>query len=207
MKFRRASRAPREFDPDYLEYLEDLDEIAMMEAQFRAAAIAAAQEQGDSFVEIPVIPVASVSAIIAIVLLGIGAWRWNLRGQPESVRAYSQFIRVASILGYRRPSHESAREFTGQIGGMTGRYADARRIITAFEKSIYGSPASEKPETLIMDETPDTNEGETETEITNVAEPTNLQPDLGTCMAKPCKGDVQTPNNVAGRHDSAVCSR
>ena len=168
-----------EFDPDYLEYLEDLDEIAMMEAQFRAAAIAAAQEQGDSFVEIPVIPVASVSAIIAIVLLGIGAWRWNLRGQPESVRAYSQFIRVARILGYRRPSHESAREFTGQIGGMTGRYADARRIITAFEKSIYGSPASEKTETLIMDETPDTNEGETETEITNVAEPTNIQPDLG----------------------------
>ena len=123
-----------EFDPDYLEYLEDLDEIAMMEAQFRAAALAARQ-QDDPFIDIPVIPTASAASAIAIIILAIGAWRWNLRGQPEAVRAYTQFLRVATILGYRRPSHESAREFTNQVGEMTARYTDARTIINAFEKN------------------------------------------------------------------------
>ena len=166
-----------EFDPDYLEYLEDLDEIAMMEAQFRAAANAAARQQGDSAIEIPVIPTASVATVIVIILLSIGAWRWNLRGQPEAVRAYSQFIRIARILGYRRPSHESAREFTGQIGDMTGRYADARRIITAFEKSIYGPPTADVPETLTENDALKTDESQSE--VSDVAERTDTEPNLG----------------------------
>ncbi len=166
-----------EFDPDYLEYLEDLDEIAMMEAQFRAAAIAAARQQDDPFIDIPVIPTVSAASAIAIILLAIGAWRWNLRGQPQAVRAYTQFLRVATILGYRRPSHESAREFTNQVGEMTGRYADARMIIDAFEKTIYGPPETETQETLPEN----TNESETQTseEVDEIPATNDPAPDLG----------------------------
>lgn len=167
-----------EFDPDYLEYLEDLDEIAMMEAQFRAAALAARQ-QDDPFIDIPVIPTASAASVIAIIILAIGAWRWNLRGQPEAVRAYTQFLRVATILGYRRPSHESAREFTNQVGEMTARYTDARTIINAFEKTIYGPPASEPITTI--EASSDTHESEeSENPELNQNEPAdNPEPNLG----------------------------
>ena len=165
-----------EFDPDYLEYLEDLDEIAMMEAQFRAAAIAARRDN-EPFIDIPIVPTTSAATAIAIVLLAIGGWRWNLRGQPQAVRAYTQFLRIATILGYRRPSHESAREFTNQVGEMTGRYADARIIIDAFEKTIYGPPETETQETLAEN----TNESETQTaeEYDEIPKTNDPAPDLG----------------------------
>ena len=135
-----------EFDPDYLEYLEDLDELAMLEQQMRAAGgfRSAAQEQ--SGFQIPIIPTASAASALVIILFGVAAWRWNLRGQPEPIRAYTQFVRIATILGYRRPSHESAREFTTEIAQMTGRYAEARLIIREFENAVYGPKLTETPE-------------------------------------------------------------
>lgn len=170
--------ASAEFDPDYLEYLEDLDEIAMMEAQFRAAALAARQND-DPFIDIPVIPTASAASVIAIIILAIGAWRWNLRGQPEAVRAYTQFLRVATILGYRRPSHESAREFTNQVGEMTARYADARTIINAFEKTIYGPPAPEPIAAIEASLDTDGSEETGNSELDQSQSADNPEPNLG----------------------------
>lgn len=128
-----------EFDPDYLQYLEDLDELAMMEQDIlRSGRFSQlGQEQGPTF-NVPLIPTASVAGFLAIVLIIVVGWRWNLRGQPEPIRAYSQFLRVASFLGYRRPTHESVREFTTRIGDMTMRYGDARKITDAFERCVYG---------------------------------------------------------------------
>ena len=129
-----------EFDPDYLEYLEDLDELALLEQNLRLGGRfqPAETDQGLLPFEVPVVPSAVATSIILIVLIAVFLWRWNLRGQPAPIRAYSQFIRVAAILGYRKPSHVSAREFATEIADMTMRYADARRIVEAFEKSVYG---------------------------------------------------------------------
>ena len=129
-----------EFDPDYLDYLEDLDELALLEQNLRLGGRfqPAENDQGLLPFEVPVIPTAVATSLILIVLIAVFLWRWNLRGQPAPIRAYSQFIRVAALLGYRKPSHVSAREFAAEIADMTMRYADARRIIEAFEKSVYG---------------------------------------------------------------------
>lgn len=129
-----------EFDPDYLEYLEDLDELALLEQEFlRSGRFQPAQTDQDLLpFEVPVIPTAVAASFILIILIVVFIWRWNLRGQPASIRTYSQFVRVAAILGYRKPSHVSAREFAAEIADMTMRYADARRIIQAFEKTVYG---------------------------------------------------------------------
>lgn len=129
-----------EFDPDYLEYLEDLDELALLEQNLRLGGRfqPAETDQGLLPFEVPVIPTAAATSVILIVLIAVFLWRWNLRGQPAPIRAYTQFIRVAAILGYRKPSHVSAREFATEIADMTMRYAAARRIIEAFEKSVYG---------------------------------------------------------------------
>lgn len=129
-----------EFDPDYLEYLEDLDELALLEQNLRLGGRfqPAATDQGLLPFEVPVIPTAAATSVILIVLIAVFLWRWNLRGQPAPIRAYSQFIRVAAILGYRKPAHISAREFATEIADMTMRYADAHRITQAFEKSVYG---------------------------------------------------------------------
>ena len=142
-----------EFDPDYLEYLEDLDELALLEQQLRAAGGFNTARQDQSTFEIPLIPTASVAVAIALVIIAIGAWRWNLRGQPEPIRAYTQFLRVATMLGYRRPAHASVREFTTEIAQMTGRNADARIIIQEFEKTVYGPNQNEVSETLSDTET------------------------------------------------------
>ena len=135
-----------EFDPDYLQYLEDLDELAMMaqDALRRGRANNFDAGQGTTL-EVPLIPTAAAVSAIVVVLLVVFAWRWNLRGQPEPVRAYSQFVRVASLLGYRKASHISAREFAKHIGDMTLRYGDARSITEAFERCVYGPRMSVDP--------------------------------------------------------------
>ena len=143
-----------EFDPDYLEYLEDLDDLALLEQELRARGQFTNSAGNDSFFDIPIVPTASAAATIAILILILVAWRWNLRGQPEAVRAYTQFIRVASILGYRRPSQASVREFANQIGAMTGRYGDARSITDAFEKTVYGPPMPAPIESESFHDTP-----------------------------------------------------
>ena len=118
----------------------------------------------------PSYPTAIAASVVLLILLAVVLWRWNLRGQPPPIRAYSQFIRVAAILGYRKPAHQSAREFATQIADMTMRYADARRIIEAFEKSVYGptqtnheTPINESP----IETTSTTPQEETTTHHTN----------------------------------------
>ena len=156
-----------EFDPDYLEYLEDLDELALLEQEFRRSGRfqPAGSDDGLLPFQVPVVPTAIATSFILLILLAVVLWRWNLRGQPPPIRAYSQFIRVAAILGYRKPPHQSAREFATQIADMTMRYADARRIIEAFEKSVYG-PTQTNHETPI-ETTPTTSQEETTTHDTN----------------------------------------
>lgn len=144
-----------EFDPDYLEYLEDLDELALLEQEFlRSGRFQPTEtDQGLLPFEVPVMPTAVATSLILIALAAIFLWRWNLRGQPASIRAYSQFVRVAALLGYRKPSHVSAREFATEIADMTMRYADARRIIEAFEKSVYGPVETQNETTAETTET------------------------------------------------------
>ena len=129
-----------EFDPDYLEYLEDLDELAMMAQEFLRSGRTFPDEEDRSGIpiDVPLYPTIGVSAVVLILLIAIVGWRWNLRGQPQPVRAYSQFVRIATLLGYRRPSHISAREFTDQIAHMTLRRDEARQIIDAYEACVYG---------------------------------------------------------------------
>ncbi len=128
-----------EFDPDYLEYLEDLDELALMEQEFlRSLRNNPNASQNTSDFQMPLIPTAVAATVIVLFLAAVSAWRWSLRGQPEPVRAYSQFVRVASLLGYRRPTHMSAREYLSQIGDMTLRYTDTRNLLYAFEECVYG---------------------------------------------------------------------
>lgn len=161
-----------EFDPDYLEYLEDLDELALLEQDLRLGGRfqPAETEQGLLPFEVPVVPTAVATSIILIVLIAVFLWRWNLRGQPASIRAYSQFIRVAALLGYRKPSHVSAREFAAEIADMTMRYADARRIIEAFEKSVYGPTEPLNEATTEPTETPPAEDAD-ETERTQTPQP------------------------------------
>ena len=157
-----------EYDPNYLEYLEDLDELALLEQQLRLRGNfrTAETDQGLLPFDIPIIPTAAATSVILIILIAVFLWRWNLRGQPVPIRAYSQFIRVAAILGYRKPAHVSAREFTNEIGQMTMRYGDARRIIEAFEKCVYGP--NETPDAT-EDEPPNEPLNETKTEPTDIA--------------------------------------
>ncbi|MXX93284.1 MAG: transglutaminase domain-containing protein [Chloroflexi bacterium] len=161
-----------EFDPDYLEYLEDLDELALLEQDLRLGGRfqPAETDQGLLPFEVPVVPTAVATSIILIVLIAVFLWRWNLRGQPASIRAYSQFIRVAALLGYRKPSHVSAREFAAEIADMTMRYADARRIIEAFEKSVYGPTEPLNEATTEPTETAPAEEAD-ETERTQTPQP------------------------------------
>lgn len=151
-----------EFDPDYLEYLEDLDEIALMEQDLLIGGRFSRfeRDQGSTF-DVPLIPTASVVSLLALVSIIVVGWRWNLRGQPEAIRAYSQFLRVASFLGYRRPIHESVREFTTRIGDMTMRYGDARKITDAFEKCVYGPEENSDPADVLTDVEPDVEEDAT----------------------------------------------
>ncbi len=154
-----------EFDPDYLEYLDDLDEIALMEQDLlRSGRLSQFEQDQGPIIDVPLIPTASVVGLLAIVAIIVVGWRWNLRGQPEPIRAYSQFLRVASFLGYRRPTHESVREFTTRIGDMTMRYGDARNITDAFEKCVYGP--REISETAVE---PSENETDAESDITSVS--------------------------------------
>ena len=128
-----------EFDPDYLQYLEDLDDLALLEQDLRRNRAGAFDEvDGGPFIDIPVIPTVAVASVLILIIGGVVGWRWNLRGQPVPVRAYSQFLRVAAVLGYRKPSHVSAREFTNEIGAMTVRYGDARIVVDAYERCVYG---------------------------------------------------------------------
>ena len=161
-----------EFDPDYLEYLEDLDELALLEQNLRLGGRFQPTEtdQGLLPFEVPVVPTAVATSIILIVLVAVFLWRWNLRGQPAPIRAYSQFIRVAALLGYRKPSHVSAREFAAEIADMTMRYADARRIIEAFEKSVYGPTEPLNEATTEPTETAPAEEAD-ETERTQTPQP------------------------------------
>ena len=145
-----------EFDPDYLEYLDDLDEIAMMEQDLlRSGRLSQFEQEQGPIVDLPLIPTASVLGLLVFISIIVVAWRWNLRGQPEAIRAYSQFLRVAAFLGYRRPSHESVREFTTRIGDMTMRYGDARKITDAFERCVYGPRESSEPVDELVDSDPD----------------------------------------------------
>ncbi len=128
-----------EFDPDFLQYLEDLDELALLEQDLRGRSGGRPfDEAADGGIDVPVLPTAAVAAVLILIVAVAVGWRWNLRGQPLPIRAYSQFLRVARFLGYRKPSHVSAREFTNEIGAMTARYGDARHIIDAFERCVYG---------------------------------------------------------------------
>ena len=174
-----------EFDPDYLEYLEDLDEIAMMEQDLLLSGRFSQfeQEQGP-IIDVPLIPTASVLGLLAIVAIVVVGWRWNLRGQPEAIRAYSQFLRVAAFLGYRRPSHESVREFTTRIGDMTLRYGDARKITDAFERCVYGPRESSDTADELVDTDPDVDSEATDATSDETTELGNTWRRLARAMLK-----------------------
>jgi hypothetical protein len=93
------------------------------------------------------------------------------------VRAYTQLLRIASLLGYRKPAHVSAREFANEIGTMTVRYGDARHIIDAFERCVYGPTEHDVNEPDVDSESED-GEGAV-TDITGAGGSTRTEPDLG----------------------------
>lgn len=135
-----------EFDPDFLEDLAYLDTLALEARAFLARGdIATPQQQNSTIIPaIPWIAVSSVAAVAATLAIAVlMAWRWNLRGQPPAVKAYTQFTRIATILGYRRPQHHSAREYTNRLAIISLDFSRAAEtLVTSYEKSIYGKPTS-----------------------------------------------------------------
>ena len=165
-----------EFDPDYLQYLDDLDELALIEQDLRRGNRAANFDeiQAPSSIDIPAIPSVVIAGVLILIVTGVVGWRWKLRGQPLPIRAYSQFLRVATLLGYRKPPHVSAREFTNKMGFMTMRHGDARDIIDAFERCVYGPTVKDTVEYGTYTESADQ-----ETDQSEIMESIEIEPDLG----------------------------
>lgn len=136
-----------EFDPDFmaeLAYLESLALDAELPSETSRFETDAQQSAG---VWLPPWPVMASGGAVMILLLAIWmAWRWNLRGHDEAVRAYTQWTRVATLMGYRRPSYMSAREYGERLGSVSEQAnMVARVLVDRYEKRVYGagSPISE----------------------------------------------------------------
>ncbi len=129
-----------EFDPDFMEDLEYLDNLALEARAFLARRQAQEDERtGIAAWPVPWIAVAAGVAALLVLIALIVAWRWNLRDKPPAVRAYMQFSRIAAMVGYRRWSHHSAREFAARLEVVSGQFRnDAELIVTSYERTVYG---------------------------------------------------------------------
>ena len=134
-----------EFDPDFLAELAYLDSLALDANLPSETTRFDVDTQGRVGSFSPPWMLMGASAVGLLALLAIWmAWRWDLRGQDDAVRAYTQWTRVALLLGYRRPRHMSAREYGERLGSVSERTAVAAGlIIDRYEACVYGGVTSD----------------------------------------------------------------
>ena len=132
-----------EFDPDFMAELAYLDSLALDADLPSETSRFDVDSQGtaQSFSIQWMLMGAGAAGLLVLFALWM-AWRWDLRGQDDAVRAYTQWTRVAMLLGYRRPRHMSAREYgrlLGSVAEHTPRAAEL--IVDRYEAQVYGGGA------------------------------------------------------------------
>ncbi len=134
-----------EFDPDFMEDLLYLDSLALEARQFLSRQKLENQEPQQSFkVSVSWIAIPAVSLLLLLLVSLLVVWQWNMRSASPAARAYSQFTRVAVLLGYRRRSHWSAREYALKLQHVSPIFAsDAETLVEAYERTMYG-PRSQR---------------------------------------------------------------
>lgn len=136
-----------EFDPDFLAELAYLDSLAL-DAELPSDISRFGVEnrgEGGSFTPPWMLMGAGAAGMLALFAIWM-AWRWDLRGQDDAVRAYTQWTRVAMLLGYRRPRHMSAREYGERLGSVSEHTPRAAKlIIDNYEARVYGGPLAGAP--------------------------------------------------------------
>ena len=133
-----------EFDPDFLAELAYLDSLALDAELPSDTSRFGIENQGAGRSFSPPWMLMGVSAVGLLALFAIWmAWRWDLRGQDDAVRAYTQWTRVAMLLGYGRPRHMSAREYGERLGSVAEHTPGAAKlIIDEYEARVYGGATS-----------------------------------------------------------------
>ena len=133
-----------EFDPDFLAELAYLDSLALdANLPSETTRFDIESQGGSSSFTVPWTLMGAGAAGLLVLFALWMAWRWDLRGQDDAVRAYTQWTRVAMLLGYRRPRHMSAREYGEALGSVAEHTPRAARLIVDhYEACIYGGNAS-----------------------------------------------------------------
>ena len=133
-----------EFDPDFMAELAYLESLALDAALPSETLRFDAETERSSGVWLPPWPLTASGGSVVILLLAVWmAWRWNLRGHDDAVRAYTQWTRVAALMGYRRPSYMSAREYGARLGSVSEQANEvANLIVDSYEKRVYGGDGS-----------------------------------------------------------------
>ena len=131
-----------EYDPDFMAALEYLESLVLDEdLPFESPRFATDGTNAGGF-DPPWTLMGAGAATLVLLFSGWFAWRWNLRGQNDAVRAYTQWTRVAMLMGYRRPLHLSAREYGTRLGTASEHSPRlAEVILDRYERHVYGNCA------------------------------------------------------------------
>ncbi len=131
-----------EDDPDFLEDLASLDELAR---QAREAALAQRQAEldgrGGGF---PWLAVIIPGAILGFLLLLYIAWRIWHRGMSQAEEAYTKMVRAGRLLGVKRRQWDTPTEFARTIGMVAPGVAESAMLIAIeYERGRYAAPTDE----------------------------------------------------------------
>ena len=143
-----------EFDPDFMAELAYLESLALDAALPSETLRFDTEAQQSSGIWLPPWPLTASGGSMLILLLAVWmAWRWNLRGHDDAVRAYTQWTRVATLMGYRRPSYMSAREYGARLGSVSAQANSvAGLIVDRYEECVYGGDSSDGDSDSIPDD-------------------------------------------------------
>ena len=126
---------------DELAFLSDIADLERLAREARESG--AANSQGaidggsDGFV-FPWRPIAWTGGGIGAVLLAVFAWWLSLRGLDAPTRAYARMNRIAALMGMKRRSNETAKEFATILGDQTFAAREhASLIADEFQRRVY----------------------------------------------------------------------
>jgi transglutaminase-like putative cysteine protease len=123
------------------DFLDDIAELERLAAEARLALARDAQRLNDDesgqFV-FPWRPIAWTGGVVSPVLLLMFVWWLSLRGMDAPTRAYARMSRIAALMGMRRRSNETAREFATNLGGSTFAAREhASLIADEYQRHVY----------------------------------------------------------------------
>jgi len=136
-----------EEDPNFLLDIADLERLAReareSDGQFPILDDEAAADQS----AIPWRPFAWAGGVVGVIAVLMLLWRFSLRGMDAPTRAYARMNRVASVLGMKRNSNETAIEFATGLGQRTvAANEHAIFIAVEFQRHVYAGASSGKDE-------------------------------------------------------------